>query len=338
MAVTVVIKSHSDAPIHAPGRGGDTEEELRLTLDAPRIVVGRSKGCEVQLPDPTVSARHATIRQQGGRNLIVDEGSTNGIVVGNVRLPPQTPRAVSDGELVRVGRVWLELRFEAGVPSSTADAHALARDFLRCQLAQQGEPSAARLEVVEGADAGTVIELLDPRLEYGIGRGRDAELALCDQRTSRRHATVFRKGASWRVRDNGSKQGSSLDGEPLTAAGAAWPDGGRLAIGDTVVVFRDPVASALAEARDATDVKMRPAEHAELPPRQGEEKPPELVEAPAENVAFEPTPTPAEVLELTPTERVEPRGAAYASVDLFVALIAVGLIGLSAAGLMYVLG
>ena len=48
MALTVLIKQEG-------------EDDLALTLDAPRIVIGRSKACEVQLPDPTVSARHAVI-------------------------------------------------------------------------------------------------------------------------------------------------------------------------------------------------------------------------------------------------------------------------------------
>ena len=104
MAVTVLIRAADHG-----------EEPLALTLDAPRIVIGRGKGCEIQLPDPTVSARHASLRLRGGENLIIDEGSTNGIAVGSVRLPPQTPRALRDGDSP-VAR-----GLPAGQPAATGD-------------------------------------------------------------------------------------------------------------------------------------------------------------------------------------------------------------------------
>src|SRR5512140_651089 len=113
MAVTIVVLSGGAAP----GEGPD----LSLTLDAPRLVVGRGEGCDVRLPDPSVSHRHASIRQRGGEHVLLDENSTNGTFMDRVRLPPQTPRALRSGERVRLGRVWLEIRFEpAMVKGSTA--------------------------------------------------------------------------------------------------------------------------------------------------------------------------------------------------------------------------
>jgi len=113
MAVTIVVLSGG-----APG-----EAELSLTLDSPRVVIGRGEGCEVRLPDPSVASRHASLRQRGGEYVILDEGSKNGTFLGPVRLPPQTPRVVRTGERVRLGRVWLALRIEpAVVMGSTAAA------------------------------------------------------------------------------------------------------------------------------------------------------------------------------------------------------------------------
>ena len=56
-------------------RSGDVEPEPELPFDAPRVVVGRAPGCDLQLPDPSVSLRHASIRQRGVDYVIVDEGS-----------------------------------------------------------------------------------------------------------------------------------------------------------------------------------------------------------------------------------------------------------------------
>ena len=69
MALTIVVRS------------GDSDSPPSITFDAPRIVIGRGESCEVRLPDPSVSHRHASIRQRGSDYLVVDEGSTNGTFV-----------------------------------------------------------------------------------------------------------------------------------------------------------------------------------------------------------------------------------------------------------------
>jgi hypothetical protein len=49
----------------------------------PQITIGRSPENVVILPDPTVSRRHATIRVEDGKVVLVDLGSTNGTYVYN---------------------------------------------------------------------------------------------------------------------------------------------------------------------------------------------------------------------------------------------------------------
>src|SRR3954470_9750735 len=115
MPVTVVVRSAS---------GGDAPS---LTFDGTRIVVGRSNGSDVRLPDPSVSLRHASIRAQGADYAIVDEGSTNGTWVGGVKLSAHAPRLVRSGDLVRVGRVWLEIVL--GQRAATADLGLATRDL-----------------------------------------------------------------------------------------------------------------------------------------------------------------------------------------------------------------
>jgi hypothetical protein len=57
-------RSASAAPLALPARG--------------TIVVGRSRGCDVVLPQPTVSRRHLELRALDGAWLAVDLGSSNG--------------------------------------------------------------------------------------------------------------------------------------------------------------------------------------------------------------------------------------------------------------------
>ncbi len=51
-----------------------------------RIVLGRSRECDIQVEDPNVSRRHAELRQEGASYWIVDLDSTNGIEVNGRRV------------------------------------------------------------------------------------------------------------------------------------------------------------------------------------------------------------------------------------------------------------
>lgn len=135
MAITIVVLSGSE-----PG-----SPDLSLTLDSPRVVIGRGEGCEVRLPDASVSGRHASLRQRGGEYVILDEGSRNGTYLGPVRLPPQTPRVVRSGERVRVGRVWLEVQIGPAVVngSTAAAARDLALALVARGLAAHGQGGSA---------------------------------------------------------------------------------------------------------------------------------------------------------------------------------------------------
>jgi hypothetical protein len=100
------------------GAGGPTEavspEELgmvpevvtltvdgeRRELDKRRVVLGRSKDCDIQLNDPNVSRRHAEVRQEGTAYWVVDLDSTNGVEVNGEK----THRAKLDpGDRITLG-------------------------------------------------------------------------------------------------------------------------------------------------------------------------------------------------------------------------------------------
>jgi hypothetical protein len=57
-----------------------------LARDRDRVVIGRSKDCDVQLSDPNVSRRHAEIRRDGEGYVLLDLDSTNGIEVDGKRV------------------------------------------------------------------------------------------------------------------------------------------------------------------------------------------------------------------------------------------------------------
>jgi hypothetical protein len=95
-------------------------EGREQTLQA-GATIGR-EGCDVNLMDPEVSRRHATIRDQGGSLAIEDLGSTNGTFVNDVRINAVT--ALRQGDVVRLGNTVWTIRSSA--PAAAADAGATA--------------------------------------------------------------------------------------------------------------------------------------------------------------------------------------------------------------------
>ena len=58
----------------------------RLRVDKRRVVLGRSRECDIQVEDANVSRRHAELRQEGTSFWIVDLDSTNGLEVNGRRV------------------------------------------------------------------------------------------------------------------------------------------------------------------------------------------------------------------------------------------------------------
>ena len=63
-----------------------TWEGQTKRVDKRRILLGRSRECDIQVEDPNVSRRHAELRQEGASYWIVDLESTNGIEVNGRRV------------------------------------------------------------------------------------------------------------------------------------------------------------------------------------------------------------------------------------------------------------
>jgi hypothetical protein len=71
-----------------------------MRVDKRRVVLGRSRECDIQVEDPNVSRRHAELRQEGSTYWIVDLDSTNGIEVNG----RQVKRAkLESGDIFTVG-------------------------------------------------------------------------------------------------------------------------------------------------------------------------------------------------------------------------------------------
>ncbi len=77
------------------------------------LTFGRAQGNAVVLDDPTVSGRHAELREENGRWVVRDLGSTNGTYVSYSGAPEMERRveqnALKDGSILRIGQARFRL-------------------------------------------------------------------------------------------------------------------------------------------------------------------------------------------------------------------------------------
>jgi DNA-binding SARP family transcriptional activator len=138
------------------------------------------------------------------------------------------------------------------------------RDLERFVLMQSAELDAeaagrAFLVWTDAAGSQGLLTLQQSDRPVTVGRRSENDLALpWDPQVSRRHATLSFEHGQWHVRDEGSSNGTSLDGAPVTEA-RPLRHGDVIRFGRTPVVFRWPTAAGGA-AGPARDASVRPTE------------------------------------------------------------------------------
>jgi hypothetical protein len=117
---TMIYKPKAQVPtqaVSADELGVDAEvvtlsfDGTRYEVKQRRVVIGRSRDCEIQLSDTNVSRRHAELRQEGASYWIVDLGSTNGLEVNGKRVKRAK---LSDGDRITVGSTEVTFSQEPG--------------------------------------------------------------------------------------------------------------------------------------------------------------------------------------------------------------------------------
>jgi hypothetical protein len=80
----------------------------RMELSAERVVLGRSRECDVRVADLNVSRQHAEVREENGDYLLVDLGSTNGTLLNGRRVDRQR---LVDGDTITLGSTEIVFGF-----------------------------------------------------------------------------------------------------------------------------------------------------------------------------------------------------------------------------------
>jgi len=313
-----------------------------MTFDATqRVVIGRGAGSDVRLPDASVSLRHATLRGQGPDFIVFDEGSTNGTFVGSVRIAPRTSRIVRSGDMVRVGRIWLELRIDQS--PVTRDVAAATRDLALALVSRamqaRGADLTLKIHVVEGRDQGATLPLAEEGRPYVIGRGPDCELALADADVSREHVRLARQASSVLVRDLGTKNGTWIgDARAPGDREVVWKPVHVMKIGRTVLALEEPLGDALANIEAVPDEALAPEDITAPPPA---DRATAGAPSQAASGAFEPLqgagPAALDAIPDADAPPAAPRRSGWSAADMLVMAAALGVLGLSIAGLVWLL-
>ena len=80
-------------------------EGLEVPVDRSWVVIGRGRGADVVIAEPTISRAHAAIGHDGGF-FVQDLGSTNGTWVNGAR---EKKALLKDGDEIQMGKLRLRV-------------------------------------------------------------------------------------------------------------------------------------------------------------------------------------------------------------------------------------
>lgn len=224
-------------------------EGREYPVDKPVCVIGRDEYADIPLfGDMQIAPQHARIVRQQNRHLLQDLGAPAGTLLNG---QPVQQAWLKDGDIIQIASMRLQF-FEKATRSIVREAlerqeKPAARppmpDYIcpycgerkdpvtgQCAcsvlpgtvappVSQTGVPQASvaapipsRLVVRHGAKAGTVFPLTGVVVTVGRDVGRDVLLDF-DATVSRRHARLERQGNQWVLIDEGSRNGSFVNGQ-----------------------------------------------------------------------------------------------------------------------------
>jgi pSer/pThr/pTyr-binding forkhead associated (FHA) protein len=92
-------------------------EGLELPLDRDWLVIGRGRGADLVIHEPTISRAHAAVGFREGSFFVQDLGSTNGTFVNGTR---RERAPLADGDEIQMGRLHLGVRLPQGTAAEGA--------------------------------------------------------------------------------------------------------------------------------------------------------------------------------------------------------------------------
>lgn len=225
-------------------------EGKEYIISKPRTTIGRDELSDVGLfGDRDVAPLHAVIEMHNGRHTIKDAGGSIGTAVNGQKVVEHILR---DGDIIQIGSMRLEFHEKAtasqvphqvDVPNQAVQIPAMEGICPFCGTKKDpvtgacacavgaGSPgptapgvgSGPRLVGIRGPYAGQVFQLSDA---VTVGREPDRNIQLpVDTTVSRRHARIVNEGGAFVVYDEGSSNGTTVNGVRITRQQLVSGDG-----------------------------------------------------------------------------------------------------------------
>ena len=183
-----------------------------VPIEGRRMLVGRSEEAHLRIPSPYlfVSQRQFEVREENSGFVLRDLDSTNGTYLDNQRIAPHTDVPLRHYRVVRVGteELGVSIGFTFHNPSE-----------------------AGRLDGYRAENA-TVIQTVQTT---SIGRSADCNIVLDSVEVSRHHAVIQQSGGKTWLRDLGSRNGTYVNGKPVSQT--AIQEGDLIQIASYVLVY-----------------------------------------------------------------------------------------------------
>lgn len=193
-----------------------------------QLTIGRTTDNDVVLPSGAVSRYHARLYLEGMTAHILDLGSSNGVLVDDVRIRGATP--VHESSQIRIGefRVFVERATGKLKPAQDGISTAIVHP----------EQAHGKLVVMAGPQVGREHLLFEPII--CIGRTDENDVTLADVSVSRHHARLKRQDdGSYIVTDLTSSNGTMLQGRRIQQSARGW-HGDRVQFGNVECMLVDP--------------------------------------------------------------------------------------------------
>jgi len=211
----------------------DGREIGHFELVSGELTIGREADRQLILQSASVSRRHArVVVDNGGQPLIVDEGSSNGVLVNGVKI--SGPTAIGPQSRIDIAefRIVVESMhpdpYAAPPPPVMAPPQMMPPSQQQPIIPQPMMPVSAlgaqpiaqdfglRIVAEGGPYDGRVFELRPGIMS--VGRAVDNDLVFEDPSLSRKHARIFREGDRLEVEDLGSSNGTYINNRKITRA------------------------------------------------------------------------------------------------------------------------
>jgi hypothetical protein len=241
-------------------------DDRRVPIDR-ALSVGADKGCDVVVAG--LSAKHAAL-EPGDEWTVVRAENGSEISVNEVAVADGEARALLPGDRLLFGTARGKVAYEeTNVPMKTAELALAALNRVR---------AVPRIVVVSGKSMGARRELTIEGAPIRLGRGRDCDWTIEDEKLSRAHVRFVLRAGQVLVRDLASARGTFMGAARLEPQkDAPWKPGVSLRAGGLVLTLVGTIEldAALAEV----------AEHAA-----GPEEPPKPLEPEPSAAALEAAP------------------------------------------------